>query len=258
MPSWRPNIRCLVDTKDDVCMNTERYGRLKVASPERQKDAQSCETDFWQTHASPTRNQDQLLAFESFRSLPLDLGDVVEVGAGPYTKLRLILDASSKWRQVKSVTLIDPLLNDYILHPNITTSYPNGKLCNTAGSCVPTKLMSTTGETPLPCSHYDTAILINTLEHCDNAVAVLDNIHRSLKINGILIFGESFATDWQLRGNDKCHPIQPTRILFDEFLAQFSSSYLLEPRTGELDGIMNGGARQSIYAIARKSSSEAE
>ena len=247
------DVRCVFNSNDDVCMNTERYGRLKVASPERQRESQECETNFWKAHAKPTRNYDQLLAFESFQSLPIDLGHVVEVGAGPYTKIRLILEESNKRRQVKSITLVDPLLNVYMGSQNITTSYPTGKLCSHNGSCIPTTLLATSGETRLPRLYYDAAILVNTLEHCQNAVAVLNNIYHALKSNGILVFGETFATAWQLRENDKCHPIRPTRLLFDEFLAEFSSPYLLEPRTGEqVHGVTNGGARKSLYAIVRK------
>lgn len=255
VPSTRRNIRCLVSSNDDICMNTERFGRLKVTSLERATEAQACETNFWENRVKPTRNHDQLLAFDSFHSLPLNLGHVVEVGAGPYTKIRLILEEkeSNHQRHVTSITLVDPLLDEYISNPNISSSYSNGTFCHSNGSCLPTTLHSAMGETPLPSCYFDTAILVNTLEHCSNAIAVLNNVYRTLKQDGILIFGESFATDWQLRGNDKCHPIQPTRVFLEEFLAEFTSTYLLEPRTGErVIGMINGGARQSLYAIARK------
>jgi SAM-dependent methyltransferase len=253
VPSSRRNIRCLVSSNDDICMNTERFGRLKVTSLERSREAQACETSFWRNRVKPMRNQDQALAFDSFHSLPQDLGHVVEVGAGPYTKIRLILEESNNQNHVQSITLVDPLLDEYMSNPNISTSYSNGKLCLPNESCIPTTLHSTMGESPLPACHFDTAILVNTLEHCSNAIAVLNNVYRSLKCEGILIFGESFATDRQLRGNDKCHPIQPTKVFLEEYLDEFSSMYLLEPTAGEqVIGIINGGARQSLYAIARK------
>ena len=79
----------------DKCMNIQHHnnewGRLMVSSMIRYKSAQNCETSFWEEHAVPTRNRDQTLAFDEWEPLPTDLGHVVEFGAGPYTKLRLII-----------------------------------------------------------------------------------------------------------------------------------------------------------------------
>jgi hypothetical protein len=69
------------------------HSRLKVASQNRMKLAHQCETDFWEKTQVPKRNSAQVAAFNKFRQLPIELGHVVGIGAGPYTKIRLILEA---------------------------------------------------------------------------------------------------------------------------------------------------------------------
>jgi SAM-dependent methyltransferase len=257
LPPETRDVRCLFHPEDsDVCQNTRQgYGRVKVVSTKRARQAQACETSFWETTTVPVRNQQQVMAFQKFESLPRNLGHVVEVGAGPYTKTRLILETGKQQRTVQSVTLVDPLIREYRKNANITTSYPNGLLCLEKTACIQdTILKSAPGEEPLPIDYYDTAILVNTLEHCQNAIQVLDNVYQSLKPGGILVFGESFATDWELRASDPCHPIQITRKLFDKYLAAFSGKVLMTARIGEeVQGVTDLGAKR-IYAILSKTS----
>ena len=233
-------------------MNTEKYGRLRIISKDRTESSHQCEVSWWQTtQGIPIRNQQQLFAFDSFNALPHDLGDVLELGAGPYTKTRLILE--QKERYIRSVTLVDPLLDQYMANPNITTSFEKGALC-IKDRCLPTQLLSTTAEA-LTSGHtqrYDTIILVNTLEHTENAVQILHNVYSFLKPGGILVFGEEFASMLQLQTVDVCHPIRITRALYDEYLELFPN-VLLSPRTGEgIEGITHEGVKQSVYAILGK------
>lgn len=242
-------------TKDDMCMNTlQGYGRLKVASQNRMKLAHQCETDFWEKTQAPVRNSAQVVAFNEFRQLPIDLGHVVEIGAGPYTKIRLLLETGGdKNHTVKSATLVDPLIHEYILNPKVTTSYPDGKLC-VQGSCIDTILKSSPGEEPLPFQQYDMAILVNTLEHCENAIKVLDNVYQSLKPGGILIFGESVTTPRKLQKTDACHPIQVTWKFFAEYLGAFKGKDVMAPRGGKsIQGASKRiGIKNNMFAIVRK------
>ena len=46
---------------------------------------------------------------------------------------------------------------------------------------------------------YDLVVLINVLEHCHNALTVLQNAHNALKPGGILVIQDRFADDmWSL------------------------------------------------------------
>lgn len=207
------------------------------------------------------RNADQTLAFGGWESLPQDLGHVVEFGAGPYTKLRLILEDGKMNRSVKSATMIDPLITEYISNPKIQTTYQSGNICvnkssGWGGGCIQTYLAAFGGEYPLPREHYDTVIMINTIEHCQDAVKVLDNIYRALKPGGVLVFGEEFTSKEQLLGNDKRHPIRITREFYEFYLNTFYGSFLMPTKLGkDISGVMKiKGAEYSVYSIARKRS----
>jgi SAM-dependent methyltransferase len=246
------NAKCRFDPNQDICWNLPGVGRFRVASRERQQQAFSCETKFWETTAIPKRNQDQLLVFEHFRSLPSDLGDVLEIGAGPYTKVKLILE--SRHLSLSSVTLVDPLMEEYRSNPRIQTRYGSGSLEVNGYDSIPTKLMSKVGEDAVVPSSYDTVILVNTLEHCFNAVQVLTNVHSALKPGGILIFAESFAREMDLLQSDPCHPIQLQQSFFMDYLNTFFlGDTLLQPRTGtSVGGVQHGGVKRSLFAIVRK------
>jgi len=259
------NAKCRFDPNQDVCWNIRGIGRFRVSSSrQRQQEAFSCETKFWETTSIPKRNQDQLLVFDYFRALLPSLGDVLEIGAGPYTKTKLILENRPNL-SIQSVTLVDPLLNEYQSNPSIQTSYASGSLqVVTKGgrdsniTTIPTTLVQGQGEDPLTPAHYDTIILVNTLEHCSNAVTVLNNVYHALKPGGILIFAESFAREMELLQSDPCHPIQLQKSFFMDYLNNHfytsrDDNILLAPRTGDLvDGVQHGGVKRSIFAIVQK------
>ena len=244
-------MMCRLDPKPDACWNVPDVGRFRVASKARQQLAFSCETGFWETTAIPKRNQDQLLAFNHFRGLPRDLGSVLEIGAGPYTKTRLILETQPD-RRVSHVTLLDPLIDEYLTNPNIVTSYPN-KYLEVNGVAIPTTFVIAGGEDPLPIRRYDTVILVNTLEHCSNAVVVLNNAYQTLKPGGILIFGESFAGERTLLASDKCHPIQLMYTFLTKYLRNYQGVAILPPLCGDaVEGVKHEGVKRSLFAILRK------
>ena len=245
------NAKCRFDPEQDLCWNLPGVGRFRMASSKRQQQAFSCETAFWETTSVPKRNHDQVLAFQHFQALPKDLGAVLEIGCGPYTKIRLILETRPDLL-ISHVTLLDPLMREYTSNPKIETSYPNSSL-QVNGRTVPTTLVAAQGEEPLSITHYDTVILVNTLEHCSNAVVVLNNVYQSLKAGGILIFGESFAREMELLSSDACHPIQLIKTFFMEYLGHYRGGSILSPRHGEaVEGVEHGGTKRSLFAIVRK------
>ena len=54
-------------------------------------------------------------AFRRYRSLPSRLGHVLELGCGPFTQLKGILQQTGREWEVDSVTLADPILVCYLL-----------------------------------------------------------------------------------------------------------------------------------------------
>ena len=67
---------------------------------------------------------------------------------------------------------------------------------------------------------YDTAIMMNTIEHCSNAIAILDNIWQSLKPGGILVFAEEYANPHKLATTSVCHPLRITKQFYMHFFQQ--------------------------------------
>ena len=94
-------------TLDDSCMNSnEGYGRLMAFSRERVHMAATCELEFWTTTAVPHRNSAQVTTMRKFADVPRFLGHVLELGAGPYTKTRLMLQEGSVSRTMDDVTSV--------------------------------------------------------------------------------------------------------------------------------------------------------
>jgi SAM-dependent methyltransferase len=243
---------CQWNNQHQSCWNIPGIGRFRVPSLERQQQAFSCETTFWESTSIPKRNRDQQIAFHFFQDIPKHINNLLEVGAGPYTKTRLILESQPDIH-VNHVTLVDPLIQEYFRNPRITTSYPSGKL-EVNNSTILTTILAQGGETlSLPLNSFDVIILVNTLEHCANAVTLMNLVYQFLQPNGILVFGESFAMERELGNHDVCHPIQLTREFLLQYLEKFSGIPILPPQIGDsIEDITHSGMKRSIFAIVRR------
>lgn len=231
---------------DDTCMEyAQGWGRLQVSSAARYRQAQNCELGFWQRTKVPMRNAIQAHMFRRFETLPRHLGHVLELGAGPYTKLRLILEEGEQPRTVDTITLLDPLAFTYMTDPKVLVSYPGSRFClnqtaGFAGGCIPTLIGTFGAEIVLQAAAYDTIIMVNTIEHCQNALVIFENIRRSLKPGGHLVLAEEFSPDsstYKKQTNTSanlgnaltqrqvrpaktniCHPLRITARFYDMFL----------------------------------------
>lgn len=81
---------------------------------------------------------------------------------------------------------------------------------------------------------YDTVVMMNVLEHCEDAVAILTNIYASLKHGGIFVFMDRFNFDdvspgargdaWRAAatgapyGYTTVHPLTFTRSFYERHL----------------------------------------
>ena len=107
----------LLKQKNDLEFWTDQ-GAVKVSN-ERWLEAQKFEKKGWMetwAHAQSDRQPEHFELFSGYRTLPHNLGHVLEVGCGPFTQLFTILDAHT----ANHVTLQDPLIFDYIKHPHCT------------------------------------------------------------------------------------------------------------------------------------------
>ena len=97
---------------------------------------------------------------------------------------------------------------------------------------VHTMIGSFGAEVSMPAAAYDTIIMVNTIEHCKNAITILENIWNSLRPGGDLIFGEE-STSVQVVGTNLCHPLRITFKFYQKWLEEsFKDSIKLIIVTG--------------------------
>jgi len=201
---------------NDSRFDTEQ-GVLTVDTA-RWKAAQQYERDTWLTYnleATSDRNAEHETRFGNYAALPDDLGDVIELGCGPFTNALHVIGS----RKVTSVTLLDPLVEDYEReHPHCT--YKGGKL-----STIPTTLVASAAEDYKTKQKFDTLIMANTLPHCRDCMAVFATIRRVLKPKGYLVFHECARIASPLDLYDVGHPISPIQSVIDGFLSDFEPVY---------------------------------
>lgn len=115
---------------------------------------QGRELGFWKKTAIPLGNLQQVKAFDGFKSLPRSLGRVLEIGAGPYTKIFLMLEvltcsacsllidcvvqeAAKQGMpfEIESVSLQDPMVDTYPTEAKHCT-YAAGTFCPPGHGCL--------------------------------------------------------------------------------------------------------------------------
>lgn len=196
--SSKPTILCEHDREiaeqfgipaDDSRYYNQQNGIIAVAQ-QRWLAAQEVERRTWFS-LFPNFHDDRSLEhrqlFDDYRAVPLQCGDVLEIGCGPFTQSRCILNG----RSIQSLTLLDPLLAEYLDHPHC--SYKGGHfygqqihLLNLPAEKLPTSLS------------FDLVICINVLEHVQDARIVIERLLAAIRPGGYLILGEQC--------HDNCHP----------------------------------------------------
>lgn len=183
---------------------------------ERWEAAQRYERDIWlkyNRHVSSDRNHEHIKGFANYKAVSSNLGRALEIGCGPFTQIMTILNG----RTYDSLTLLDPLLNEYLDHPNCI--YKND--AEVKFLPIPAELLPESLE-------FDTIVMINVIEHVQDATKVLKRIKNALAKGGILIFHER---SWDLdltKVYDVGHPIRISKQTVDSFIAQFTVLYRYE------------------------------
>ncbi len=203
-------------------------GKGILSVPEtRWQQAQRYERDTWMTYnlgSIDDRNGEHAERFGGYAALPQDLGDVIELGCGAFTNLRLILPD----RKAASVTLLDPLLEAYQQHPHC--HYKDGTL---AGHPVKTVAKPIEGYNTR--QKFDTIVMINVLPHCQDAHKIMHWIDVHLKAGGWLVFGEYPSVMSPNDLYDVGHPLRFTEAQLNEWISGYTEVY-----------------RNGSYVIARK------
>lgn len=199
-------------TTNDTRFETE--DGVLVVDKERWQQAQEYERRTWMElnlGAMEDRNNFHADMFAQYAALPQELGDVIELGCGVFTNTRHILNTG---RTASSITLIDPLIEDYKTHPNCAYADGtiNGMECTLVNKAV--EAYSTK-------KRFDTLILVNVLTHCYDAPKVLKMAHTWLKDGGWLVFAEFPQSASASDHYDVGHPIMPKEHVLETFLGQF-------------------------------------
>lgn len=220
---------------------------LKV-DKERWLDAQYYERKTWMEIGrgfSDDRNIDHFNQFEGYSSIipnVQSIKKVIELGCGPFTNLRtlhMILP------NLEEVHLLDPLLNDYLNHPNC--AYTNGKF---------QQYETTTHSTPIEEFEtdvkFDLVIMNNVLEHCYDVPVIFEKIYAMLNIDGIFVFSDVYFKKEDVHKMvhiiyDTGHPIKLSEEFMIDFLSKFDVLY-----EKDLDKLYDQEWRHDKYFIGKK------
>lgn len=157
-------------------------GGIRNVPEHRWLAAQEFERSLWMDvlpYAQSDRCEEHAAKFASYESIPNGLGDVLEVGCGPFTQTAYILGTK---RTARSITLLDPLITHYINHPHCP--YAKNLLKGIKASLLSLPLEE------LPDKSYDTVICINVMEHVKNADGCIKKLNAAVRQGGTLIFHE--------------------------------------------------------------------
>lgn len=251
---------------------------------ERWKIAQYAEKNHWMKRGIKSiedRNFHHEIRFDNYKCLSgFKFSKAIELGCGPFTNLRII----GRKVEIEKCTLLDPLINDYLSHPNCT--YVNNKLLlakhlsektliNMALGKYITKLYNIARKYINPSidvdkliacpveqmptdQKYDLVCIINVLEHCYDVNLVFENIMKIMNKEAIFIFHDRYYSHNEVKDSlqlqyDAAHPLKVERKLVDAFLeAHFNTLFKnITHNTVTADGINDGVAYDEVYFIGK-------
>ena len=221
---------------------------LKV-DRERWLEAQYYERKTWMQlglSLSDDRNYEHSERFDNYSKLKENnksIKKVIELGCGPFTNLRTIY---SFLPNIEEVHLLDPLLNDYLNHPNCFYKNRNFSGYKTITYSCPIEEFNNDG------LKFDLVIMNNVLEHCYDLNIIFEKIYEMIDDNGIFIFSDVyFKKEDVLRMvhtiYDAGHPIKLSEDFMNTFLSRFETLY-----ERDIEKLYDQDWRLDKYFIGRK------
>jgi len=133
--------------------------------------------------------------FNDYNDLPQRFENVCELGCGPYTNLRVILEE----REAQYVHCSDPLARKYIRYPNawLANMYRAGLVSvdsHPAESC------------PFKSDYFDLTVMINVLDHTRNPFRCLEEAIRITAPRGYFVFGQDLTGKTEKKPANSGHP----------------------------------------------------
>ena len=137
--------------------------------------------------------------FNDYSFLPPETGTALEAGCGPYTNMRHIMGVC----RPKHLFLSDPLIKTYVKFKlNFTSDAYRKGFCTLDD--FPLENL------PYKDAFFDLAVMINVLDHVQDARVCMANIQRVVKPGGWLIIGQDLTDDEDVKNNpfgEIGHPI---------------------------------------------------
>jgi SAM-dependent methyltransferase len=250
----------------------------------RWQEAQRYERRTWMERGQyvlSDRNEYHRVHFAAYE--PLDGASFergIELGCGPFTNMRLILEHC----RVRHIHLLDPLLDDYLAHP--FCRYRGGRLgglaqvrarqipaaARSAGQFLRESLNAyrigglfgtsvalepSTIEAFQTSHRFDLLVMVNVIEHCQDIQAIFDKILQILEPGGTFVFHDVLYAAAEVRQTlsisyDAGHPLRVDQHVILGFLdAHFeplmSATYWLEQ---EFRGVKL--PRRELYYIGKR------
>jgi len=189
--------------------------------------------------------------FDNYKDLPNELNNAIELGCGPYTNIRLI----SKDHRIGFIVCSDPLARNYLRFRRSWLAQQH-----IAGNIMVD--FSPAEDSPFRSEYFELVVLINVLDHVQDAEACLKTAIRLTKPRGYFVFGQDL-TDLEdsrekgrLVSEDTGHPIRLHHEVLDRLLQPAFEHVLYRILPRELG--RNPDVHYGTYLfIGRKRGSEA-
>ncbi len=140
--------------------------------------------------------------FDDYAFLPESVPNAIELGCGPYTNFRLIVERCAP----KHLVLSDPLIWTYVRFPMTYVSelYRKGPCClddHAIEVC------------PFATDYFDLVVMINVLDHVQDATRCLQQALRITRPGGFLLVGQDLTSEEDVQRSpaaqqDIGHPIR--------------------------------------------------
>jgi SAM-dependent methyltransferase len=250
----------------------------------RWQEAQRYELQAWMQHAKwaiSDRNEAHRDCFEGYAALRNRVFQrAIELGCGPFTNMRFIMEEC----RINDLCLLDPLAHQYMRHPycRYHRSRLGGLFNDVLGALPgymlrpgaawrkkrndirigglwgrPVTMVATAIEEMETARPFDLVVMINVLEHCRDAKAVLAKIDESLDANGIFVYHDkmyngNLAAELHHTVFDAGHPLRVEQSMIEDFLSEHFDTIFRSEHTEsqEFEGIALPGT--SLYYIGAK------
>ena len=194
---------------------------------------------------SDDRNYEHLSRFDNYSKLTENSDHVkivIELGCGPFTNLRTFYKLIPN---LEEVHLLDPLLNDYLNHPNCFYKNKNFSGYRTVTHSYPIEEFNSGLK-------FDLVVMNNVLEHCYDVNIIFEKIYDMISDNGIFIFSDVYFKKEDVFRMvhtiyDTGHPIKLSEEFMNKFLSKFEVLY-----DKNIDNLYGQDWRFDKYFIGRK------